>query len=457
MFGSSVNLTYTQPTLVDPNQASQVYAQTLLGGYTAPPPVVEAPVVEGPTQEQIDTYNSLSPEQQEFFATATPEQIAYVNAVSAANTAPAPVVTGPTAEQLATFYSSTPEQQEKLVNFIDSGGTAEQLQHLTATPTTAPAPIDWTTTQPYQVRQDAIDTFYGYQGVPDSDRPEFEDASLDLMNMLYGLEKNQPEMFNLLLQNNPQAGALYYSRLGDSGINYQYEGYQTKEERQTAQELASFWGSVATGGDKNTAVDYSGDVYEDVTREWEYGDAFKIGTTQTPMGGLGDFIEHNPVEAGFMVASMIAAPAISGAIGSTATGALVGGSNTLVQGGSVEDIIKSAATGALTSGMLNDVLPGADLDNFAGAFARGTYNELISTGIMEGELASLDDMIKSGGIQTLTEIALDVFTDADQTKKESLDADDTVNGKPMTQADIERLTDTSDMYGLLGDNGLLTP
>jgi hypothetical protein len=291
------------------------------------------------------------------------------------------------------------------------------------------------------------------------------------MSNLRHHHKFNPEMFDAWAMQNPQAASMFYARAGDENLYTvdinRDDTFGDKTDRQIAQERALYYAQLANPDAKpeDLAVDYSGKVFEDVTREWAPGDTFKIGTPQTQMGGIGDFIEHNPVAAIGTAALIAAAPALSGLITAPGAGAVVAGGQAALTGGDVEDILKASLTGGVTGGALNNVLPGANWDNFAGALARGGWNEVIATAINEGDLASVDNILKGAATNLGFEMAGDIFKDADMTKEDTLTENDLINGEAIkdialrtgetTEQVIERFTNTSDMMGLLGDNGFL--
>lgn len=133
-----------------------------------------------------------------------------------------------------------------------------------------------------------------------------------------------------------------------------------------------------------------------------------------------------------------------------------------------QQILTSAATAGLLQGLgsegfLSDVVPEEfsniySAQNVGGSFVQGTTNSIIAQAIANGEI-SLEDALKSGLITTGVDVATDLYKDALQTR----DAQELLSGTSlqgsrvnMTPEEALRLENTSDLYGLLGEQGLLS-
>ena len=168
--------------------------------------------------------------------------------------------------------------------------------------------------------------------------------------------------------------------------------------------------------------------------------------------------------------------AVTTAIGAGVGGAFAGGATALGAGSSAAgvaggvgsglgsgyvagargtDLLKAGAIGAV-SPLLSKV-PGLRDPNLVSSFGRGTLTDVISQGVSDGKI-DFGKALKSGALGTAMDVGKDLLGDAKQTNdgnlKEGVDTID--NGRTMSPDDITRLTNTSDLYGLLGDKGLLS-
>jgi hypothetical protein len=215
-----------------------------------------------------------------------------------------------TQEQLDNFSSLDPAQQQAWNDATD----AERQWFFNYMSSPQPDPE-------YQNTQNLTDNFYALAGTS-PDQKTFMGALEPLISNLRHTYDFAPERFEEWAQANPQAATLFFARAGDSGIGYDIDinrdGVIDKADRQAAQDLAAQWGYTATG-DKDTAIDFSGDAFKDVTNEWGAGDNFKIGTSQTANDpGMFDKILQNPI-------TQIAALALAAPTGGLSTGALAFG------------------------------------------------------------------------------------------------------------------------------------
>ena len=170
--------------------------------------------------------------------------------------------------------------------------------------------------------------------------------------------------------------------------------------------------------------------------------------------------------------ALTAAAVIGSSVVNPYLGAAVAGGVTYGQGGTVADALTTGGTAALTAGVLeglqpkgfiSDVLPDDfnkiySAQNVAGSFVQGTTNSVITQAIANGEI-SIEDALKAGLITTGVDVATDIYQDAIQTR----DAQDLLSGTSlqgsrvnMTPEEALRLQNTSDLYGLLGEQGLLS-
>jgi hypothetical protein len=148
-----------------------------------------------------------------------------------------------------------------------------------------------------------------------------------------------------------------------------------------------------------------------------------------------------------------------GLVGAGAGGAASSATTGLINEGKIDvgDMLTGAATGTVSAGLLDPYLPPAySAQNIGGSFIKGSVNEGVNS-LIRGDGLDLTDIalagVKKAGFDTLK----DLGGDALQTNDGNLQIGvDTVNGVAITQADIDRLTNTSDLYGVLGDNGLLS-
>jgi hypothetical protein len=93
--------------------------------------------------------------------------------------------------------------------------------------------------------------------------------------------------------------------------------------------------------------------------------------------------------------------------------------------------------------------------NIGGSLARGVARDAVTQAIVDGKL-DIQDAIEAGLINVGVDMGVDLFKDSMDTNDGALEEGvDTVDGKAMDAADVERLTNTTDLYGLLGENGLL--
>lgn len=166
------------------------------------------------------------------------------------------------------------------------------------------------------------------------------------------------------------------------------------------------------------------------------------------------------------IAGLVAGPALGAAMGASGSSAAALGAGTIRAGAGLatgESLEEAAKAGLLSGGSqyLTGVLGETELlnpilqaPNVGGAAARGATTELINQAV-QGDF-DLGDLAKAGLIQGGIETIGDVWMDARQTHDGHLiPGVDTIDGRVMTGEDVERLTNTSDLYGLLGEGGLL--
>ena len=189
-----------------------------------------------------------------------------------------------------------------------------------------------------------------------------------------------------------------------------------------------------------------------------------INVEQRERSGTGQLME-GIVKSGI---GAIATAGLAPVLGLSGSGMLTGAGKAALSSGisgasrgdlDLENIAKSAAVGGVLGGDLIGNVPGLGdaykARNFGGAFIRGGVNDLVKQGIMTGEI-SIEEAAKAGLLQSGIETGKDVWGDVRQTNDGNLiEGVDTINGLPMGPEDIERLTNTSDLYGLLGENGFL--
>ena len=165
-----------------------------------------------------------------------------------------------------------------------------------------------------------------------------------------------------------------------------------------------------------------------------------------------------------------------GFVGGLVAGALGGGTSATFgsvasgQGFDPEEIAKGALTGAasgwLSEGGLSELVGDNaftqvyDSPNVVGAFTKGAVNDALISGA-QGDF-DLEDSALAGLVNVGTRIVGDIFADADQTKDGSITQDTTVDGvrlgdmPPLERAQaFARLSNSTDLYGLLGEGGLL--
>lgn len=190
-----------------------------------------------------------------------------------------------------------------------------------------------------------------------------------------------------------------------------------------------------------------------------------------------------PIEAGLGLMSLIAGPAALGAISGALPGAATAATGTtaataatalntglssgllsagtsaagqLLSTGNVD--VNDIAADLLTGGVIGAIPVVGDMyqaDNFGGAFIRNTTNDVVSQQLRTGEL-DINDALKSGLIGMGVETVGDIIGDARQTNDGNLTAGvNQVNGRNMSVQDVNRLTNTTDVFGLLGENGFL--
>jgi hypothetical protein len=200
-------------------------------------------------------------------------------------------------------------------------------------------------------------------------------------------------------------------------------------------------------------------------------DFFKIGdpSNTSRHGSLLDYVTQNPFEVALMAGAAVAAPQVIGALegmGYSATqaaaiaGAGQGAVNTAIQGGDMTDVLKNAGLGGLTPA-LGNLLPGGignayNADNLVGSFIRGGINDVVAQGVLTGEVDFMD-ALASGGINAGVDVIKDIWGDLTQTNsaQDMVNRGESLNGGPISAEDALRLQDTTDLYGLLGDEGLL--
>ena len=201
-------------------------------------------------------------------------------------------------------------------------------------------------------------------------------------------------------------------------------------------------------------------------------------------GGDGTFsISYHEPETVF--ADTLFKSIVPAAVGMLTTGALGGGlvagalgGGTSATFGSVasgggfdpEEIAKGALTGAasgwLSEGGLSELVGDNaftqvyDSPNVVGAFTKGSVNDALISAA-QGDF-DLEDSALAGLVNVGTRVVGDIFADADQTKDGSITQDTTVDGvrlgdmPPLERAQaFARLSNSTDLYGLLGEGGLL--
>jgi hypothetical protein len=217
-------------------------------------------------------------------------------------------------------------------------------------------------------------------------------------------------------------------------VTGQYEGPRRPEDstfatlvKQTPAIMGGFTGlpiASALGSGLTTATQ-GGDL-EDIARS---------ALTSGALVGLGNYLAPTPAT------STVGADGLSNVVTNTASGAAAQAAPNLAQQASG---FFDKATGLLRS------------QNPAGSFTRGSLTSAVGQAIINGEI-SLEDALRAGLIQTGVDTAVDVFGDIRQTNTGNLiEGVDTTNGVPMTAEDVARLTDTSDVYTMLGPEGILS-
>jgi hypothetical protein len=152
------------------------------------------------------------------------------------------------------------------------------------------------------------------------------------------------------------------------------------------------------------------------------------------LAGLGEFLSPSP--------NVVGPDGLSNVVTNTASGAAANvAPNLAAQNTSLFD----AVTGALRA------------QNPVGSLARGTLTSAVGQAIMNGEI-SLEDALKGGLITLGVDTVTDVFGDTRQTNDGNLELGvDTLNGRTIVDPDeLARLTNTTDVYTLLGPEGILS-
>jgi hypothetical protein len=141
-----------------------------------------------------------------------------------------------------------------------------------------------------------------------------------------------------------------------------------------------------------------------------------------------------------------------------------------IQNGEIDPrtLLADAVTGGVLPDLVGEIPALGELyqdESFAGAFTRGTVNDAVKQAIRDGQL-SLEDAAKQGLIQTGFEVTQDIFGDAIQTHLDGEGSDrllkETLSGEALAdmspeqrQLALDRVANTTDLYGLLGPNGAL--
>ena len=213
------------------------------------------------------------------------------------------------------------------------------------------------------------------------------------------------------------------------------------------------------------------------TRPDPYSIFEKYGLPRETTGADGGLLKLNPVTGqyegakrpkdDFMGKLVKNAPAIIGAAtGNPWLAAAGSGFVAARDGGNLEDILRAgAAAGAgsfLGGGALAKV-PGLNAANVPSSFLRGATTSAVTQAIANGEI-SFEDAVKAGLINVGVDVVKDTFGDARQTNDGNLrDGVDTyidANGNTQiinsVDGSLDRLTNSTDLYGTLGENGLLS-
>ena len=194
-----------------------------------------------------------------------------------------------------------------------------------------------------------------------------------------------------------------------------------------------------------------------------------VKTTSNQLGGY-TLAERVDKKIDEQALGLIAAAATGGVglttwspvIAAAAKGAAISGGLNAAQGGDLESTLKAGAkggaTGLATLGL--DKIPGLgtlrQADNFGGSFVSGSTNSLVSQAIATGEI-SLEDAAKAGLINMGVETAKDVYDDSVFTADGNLKVGvDSVNNEILTQETLDKISNSTNVHGLLGKNGALS-
>jgi hypothetical protein len=166
-----------------------------------------------------------------------------------------------------------------------------------------------------------------------------------------------PEAFTQWEGENPEMAMRWHARAANKDVansqDWSNEDH-TNRGRQLAQQTG-FGGEDGKENGQMIAYEYGG-PFKDVNNEWGAGDFWKIGRPNKIKGGIKDFLEDNPWKAVGMVAAAFVAPQLAGYLATAGAGmspvaaaALSNAILTGVQGGDLEEVIKSGGLAGLST------------------------------------------------------------------------------------------------------------
>jgi hypothetical protein len=189
--------------------------------------------------------------------------------------------------------------------------------------------------------------------------------------------------------------------------------------------------------------------------------AIAVGVIAAPLAT--SLLSSIPQVANFLQGAGTVNTIAAGTVKATATSAV----SQMLRNGEIDP--GSLLQDAVTNGFVPELIKGAgdfgelfQDKSFAGAFTRGATREAVNSAVRGGEL-DLQDIAEAGLGRMGFEVLGDIFRDASQTNDENVLKHSSFDGQhfsqytPEEQAELlKRLTDTTDLYGLLGPNGALS-
>lgn len=183
-------------------------------------------------------------------------------------------------------------------------------------------------------------------------------------NDVHRLYRNNPEAFNQWAKQNPEMAVRFGARSANKnvGIDWNRDGVVDKEDNKLAQRFAdqtAFGMGMEAGYGKDGVKDgrmFASDykTFDDITNEWGAGDFWKIGTESTLPGGISGMYEQiksdpvgtlGPIVAAVAISYLAGPLALQLGISEAAAGAILQGTASFAQGGSVNDVLKEVALG----------------------------------------------------------------------------------------------------------------